>query len=239
MRKFLVLVLALPLFALAQEKTVINTTRVFPKADKVSQFEKALALHAQKYHTGNFKWRVYTVESGPDAGAYHIVEGPNSWDDIDKRGDLGKEHQADWNNNVAPLLTDKETVSYSVYRPDLSTVQLTEYSDKIAITHIYPKPGYTLDMEDMIQKLKKTWESSSQSVAVYEMSSSGEPQFALVNRYKKGLQERERGYFKPFRERYDAANGDGSYATFQQALRTSADRTWSELLFYHPELSSK
>ncbi len=39
---------------------------MFPKADKVLDFEKALAAHAQKYHTGDWKWRVYEIQSGPD-----------------------------------------------------------------------------------------------------------------------------------------------------------------------------
>src|SRR4051812_7820469 len=104
MRKLILVLFALPLFASAQD--VVSANRVFPKIDKVPAFEKALAAHAQKYHTGKWKWRVYTIESGPDAGGYHIVEGPVSWDDVDTRGDLGKAHSADWDMNIAPLLTD-------------------------------------------------------------------------------------------------------------------------------------
>ena len=239
MRKFIIGLLVMPCMAMAQEKTVVSVNRVFPKQDKVQSFERALAAHAQKYHKGDFSWRVFTIESGPDAGGYHITEGPMTWDGIDKRGDLGAAHTADWNTTIAPLLTDRGSISYSAYRADLSSVKMTDYSDKIAITHVFPKPGYQTEMEDAIKKLKAVWDTSGQSIAVYESSSSGEPQWALVTRYKQGLKERERDFRPPMKERYEKVNGDGSWTTYQQALRTMVDHSWSELLFYKPELSSK
>ena len=239
MRKFIIGLLAIPFVAIAQEKTVVHVDRVFPKQDKVQAFEKALAAHAQKYHKGDYSWRVFTIETGPDAGGYHITEGPTTWDAADKRGDLGAAHMADWNTTIVPLLTDRSSSSYSVFRADLSSVALTDYSDKIAITHVFPKPGYQTEMEGAIGNLKKTWEASGQSVAVYESSSSGEPQWAIVTRYKQGLKERERNFRAPMKERYEKANGEGSWAKYQESLRTMIDRSWSELLFYKAELGSK
>jgi hypothetical protein len=239
MRKFLLVLMALPFFALSQEKNLISASRYFPKQDKVAAFEKALAAHAQKYHSGTCKWRVFSIESGPDAGGYHVTEGPMSWDDVDKRGDLGKAHMDDWNMNITPLLTDRGSVMYSSYRADLSTIALTEFSNKIAINHVFPKPGYGGDVEDMIKNLKKMWEASSQTVAVYEASGSGEPQYAIVTRYKQGLKERDPNFRKPMKERFVQANGDKSWDDFIKAQKNSIDHSWSELLFFHADLSSK
>jgi hypothetical protein len=239
MRKLILVLIALPFFSFAQDKNVISASRYFPKQDKVQSFEKALAAHAQKYHTGTWKWRVYTIETGPDAGGYHVTEGPMSWDDVDTRGDLGKAHMDDWNINIAPLLTDRGSVMYSSYRADLSSVALTEYSDKIAISHVFPKPGYGGDLEDAIKNLKKMWDASGQTVAVYESSSSGAPQYALVTRYKQGLKERNTGFRKPMKERYIQANGENSWEDFIKVQRTATDHSWSELLFLHKELGSK
>lgn len=239
MKKLLFMLMALPLFSLAQEKNVVSVNRVFPKVDKIAAFEKALAAHAQKYHTGTWKWRVFTIESGPDAGGYHITEGPMSWDDLDTRGDLGKAHQADWNMNVAPLLSERGSSSYSVYRADLSTIELTSFSDKAAINHVFPKPGYGEEVEGLIKNLKKAWEIGGSTVAVYEASSSGPQQYAIVTRYKQGLKERNMGFRKPMKDRYNEANGDGSWTTFLNEIKNSVDNSWTELLFFHPELSSK
>jgi hypothetical protein len=239
MRKTLLLALLLPLFSMGQEKTVVSANRVFPRPDRIAEFEKALANHAQKYHTGTWKWRVFSIESGPDAGGYHIVEGPTSWDEVDKRGNLGKEHMDDWNKNVMVHVSDRGTSSYSVFREDLSTIQLSEYTDKIAINHVFPKMGRGAAVENTIKNLKKVWEAANQTVAVYESSSSGEFQYALVTRYKNGLKERERSFRAPMRERYTAAYGAGSFDKYLEEIAANTDRSWSELLFYRPDLGSK
>ena len=239
MRKFIIAMMALPLFATAQEKNVVSVNRVFVKPDKIQAFEKAIGAHAQKYHKGDWHWRVFTIESGPDAGGYHITEGPKDWSAVEKRGDLGADHTADWDKTVQPHLLDRGSNSFSVYRADLSSVALTQFTDQININHIYPKPGYGPMVEDIIKMLKKMWEQDGINVAVYESSSSGEPQITLVTRYKDGLKERERGFRGPIKERFEKANGAGSWDTYLQNIRTSTERTWSELLFLKKDLSSK
>jgi hypothetical protein len=71
MRKYLFVLLLTPLLGIGQTKTILTSNRLFAKNDKVSEFEKALANHAQKYHTGRRKvegmeysirpgcWRLY------------------------------------------------------------------------------------------------------------------------------------------------------------------------------------
>ena len=83
------------------------------------------------------------------------------------------------------------------------------------------------------------WDASGQTVAVYEASSSGEPQFAIVTRYKQGLKERTPGFRKPMKERYIQANGDRSWDDYIKSIRNGIDNSWSEMLFYHADLSSK
>lgn len=239
MRNLFLAILALPLFAVSQDKMVISSSRYFPKADKSQQFEKALAAHAQKYHTGDVKWRVFSIESGPDAGGYHVVEGPTNWDGVDKRGDLGKAHMDDWNSTVQIHLTERTSTSYGVFREDLSTVKLTDYADKVMIQHLYFKPGYYGDMQQHLANLKKVWEESKQSIAVYEASASGEPQFIIVTRYKDGLKERETGFREPFPARYAKVHGQEGWYKYISGVREMVSHQWSELLFSKPDLGSK
>jgi hypothetical protein len=239
MRKFLCLFVLLPFLAFSQGKNVITVNRVFPKVDKVLEFEKAIAAHAQKYHTGDWKWRIFEIQSGPDAGGYHITEGPNTWDELDTRGNLGTEHNNDWNKNVAIYLTDRSSISYSVFQDSLSTIALTDYADKIAITHLFPQVGWGNKVRSMIENMRKAWIAGNESIAVYMASSSGPAQFSIVSRYKQGLKERAPGFRKPFMERYEAANGTASSAEYLQVLRDHVRDSWSELLFYRSDLSSK
>jgi hypothetical protein len=236
---FAFLIMLLPMMGFAQAKNVTSATRVFPKMDKVVEFEKALVAHIQKYHTADYRWRVFAIQSGPDAGGYHIVEGPDSWEGIDKRGEIGAEHTLDWNKNVAVHLADRMQVSYSVFQESLSTVALGDYSDKINITHVYPKVGQTDHVGAILKRLKKTWEASGSTVAVYMGSSSGPAQYAVVTRYKQGLKEREAGFRKPLKELYETAYGEGSYAQYLKDVSEHVQESWSELLSFRKDLSSK
>lgn len=233
------MLILVPALGKAQTKTLISTNRVFPKVDKVLEFEKAIAAHAQKYHTGTAHWRVFAIQSGPDAGGFHITEGPTSWADEDVRGDLGAEHKLDWNKNVAIYLTDRGSTGYSVYIDSLSTVALGDFSDKINISHIYPKIGQGDNVVNIIKKLKKTWASVGATVAVYQASSSGPGQYTIVTRYKQGLKEREPGFRKPFKQAYEEVNGEGSYAQYLKDVAEYINESWSELLFLRKDLSSK
>ena len=240
MKNFFLVCLLIPVLGMGQTKNVVTANRVFPKVDKVLEFEKALATHAQKYHTGDWKWRVFAIQSGPDAGGYHIAEGPNSWEGIDGRGNLGTEHNNDWNKSVAIYLTERGSTSYSVFEDTLSTVAMGDYSDKINITHWYPKLGWGGKVREVISEMKKAWSAGGQSVAVYSGSSSGPAQFALVTRYKQGLKERNPGFIKEsFKSRYEKANGEDSFDDFVDVLREYLSDSWSELLFFRADLSSK
>lgn len=238
-KRIFLLCLLIPFIGASQTKNVITNQRVFPKIDKVLEFEKALAAHAQKYHSGDVKWRVFEIQSGPDFGGYHITEGPSSWEALDTRGNLGTEHNTDWNKSVAIYLSDRQSGGYSVYIDSLSTVALGDFSDKINITHIYPKIGWGNKIVSIIKDLKKAWMAEGSSVAVYSASSSGPAQYTIVTRYKQGLKERATGFRKPFKTTYEGANGDGSYEDYLDNARQYINEVWSELLFLRPDLGSK
>lgn len=239
LKMFALLLMILPFAGMGQTKNVISTLRVFPKMDKVMEFEKALATHAQKYHSGDAHWRVFSIQSGPDIGGYHITEGPKSWESEDARGDISDEHQADWNKNIAIHLTDKQSGGYSVYVDSLSTVALGDFSDKIQITHVYPKIGWGNKIVRMIKRLKAAWTAEGSTIAVYTSNGSGPTQYVLVTRYKQGLKEKASGFRKPFKDTFEAANGPGSHEEYMEDLRQYIADIWSELLFMRKDLSSK
>ncbi len=94
-------------------------------------------------------------------------------------------------------------------------------------------------VEDVLKKIKKGWEGGTQTVAVYKSVASGPFQYALVYRMKDGLKEFQEGYRKPFKERYEAANGEGTSETYLSKITESIDHSWSELLYYRSDLSAK
>ena len=78
MKNLCFLLFLLPLIGVGQTKTILTSNRLFAKNDKASEFEKAIANHAQKYHKGDVAWRVWSIQSGPDAGGYMVTEGPST-----------------------------------------------------------------------------------------------------------------------------------------------------------------
>lgn len=205
----------------------------------MQQFEKAVGEHAKKYHTGDWSWRVWSIETGPDAGGYMITEGPGDWASIDSRGDLGEDHMDDWNKNIASLISDRFENMYVDFKADQSTVQLSDYADKIVINHMIVKPGKIVAAQALIAKMKKVWEAGKESVAVYSVTASGDPAFITVTRLKEGLKELADGYRKPMKERFEAVYGAGSWNTYLKDYADAVERRWSELLIYKPALSSK
>jgi hypothetical protein len=239
MRSFFFLLFLLPFVGTAQTKTVITSNRLFAKNDKVVDFEKALTHHTQTYHKGDVAWRVWSIESGPDAGGYMVSEGPSNWNNLDSRADISAEHTADWENNVLPLTTGRGQSGYYEFQADLSTVQVTDYADKILINHMTAKPGKINDMKALLQKMKKVWQGGSESVAVYATVFSGEPGFIYVTRLKGGLKELAADYRKPLADRYNTAYGAGSFDKWLKDYADIVQSRWSELLTYQPLLSSK
>jgi hypothetical protein len=239
MKKIFFLCLLVPMLAIAQNKNVVNSYRIFPKVDKVLEFEKALSAHAQKYHTGDWKWRIFDIETGPDNGGFQINEGPNTWDAIDGRGNLGQEHTTDWNKNIAIFLTDRSSNSYGTFQEELSSVALTDYSPKISITHYFPKSGYNSKLRAVLAKFKKVWEAGGESVAVYYSSASGPQQYSLATRYKQGLKERNADFRKPFKDRYEAIYGVDSWNDVSEVFQNYVNNSWSEMLSLRADLGSK
>jgi len=239
MRKLFFMLLLIPVLGMSQSKNVLNASRYFCKPDKVQEFEKALGDHAKKYHTGDTKWRVWSIESGPDAGGYMVTEGPTDWASLDTRGDISAAHMTDWNKMVTPFTTSQYSSGYYEFEADLSTVQMTDYADKITINHMTPRPGKVFAMGELVKKLKKVWEAGSESVAVYTLTASGDPGLITVTRLKAGLKELTDGYRKPIPERYNEVYGAGAWDAYLKDYADAVERRWSELLVYKPALSSK
>ena len=87
--------------------------------------------------------------------------------------------------------------------------------------------------------MKKVWDASKESVAVYSVGASGEPGYTIVNRLMTGYKELEEGFRKPMNERYNEINGAAAYDTYLKDYAAAVQNRWSELLIYMPKISSK
>ena len=222
---------------LVAQNNVSFSSKIFPKIDKIQEFETALKVHVQKYHTNDWKWNVFQVQSGPDYGGYMISEYPVSWDQVDKRGDLGSAHMTDWNKNVLVHVREVGLGSYGEFKAELSTVALTDYADKIMIEYQLSNPGKMSVHKAMLEKLKKVWVEGKESVAVYEQVGSGAPKFAIITRFKDGLKVLSDDNQQAMSSRMDKVYGEGSFKSFADDYSKNVESRWSEILYKRVDLS--
>lgn len=244
------LVLLYPLVGLPQDpkpaakaepkKETITTFKLFPKQGHEAAFKAAVAAHAQKYHTGSWRWRVNEVLSGPDQGSYMVVEGPNSWTELEGRGDLGPEHMKDFDTNVSDHVdaTKNTPEVYLTYNAELSTVAAGAFSNKALVRHAFLKPGRTPRMLEALKLWKKTWEKRGMNVVVWTSFYSGEPQVVIVIRLKEGWKDLETDMLDAAKA-FEQVAGPKAYETALEEVTQTVEKLVDEMIEFKPELSSK
>ena len=234
MKKLLALWLLLPLWTMSQtNQNVLSYGRFVPKLDKIAEFEKAITNHHQKYHTDEWKANVWMVNSGPESVSYMIALGPHTWEQLDNRKTT-PEHDADW-QNCLKLVDKAYPQTYMVFQDDLSTAKPGEFVEKVSVTRLYYKPGYGGKVSDAIKFLKKSWEGTNQSVAVYQAINSGEPHYLIAVRHIGGWKEKTFGNYKPLREQI----GNDDFDNFIELIRDYVSKSVGEMLMMRKDLSSK
>ena len=239
MRKLFFLLLALPFANIAESQNLINTSRYFPKSGMWQKFEAAVGAHAKKYHKNDFRWKVFSIETGPDAGGYMVVEGPNNWAKVDERGDLGAEHTADWEKTVQIYLQDRTSTMYFEYHPEWSTMEQAHSAENVSLQHLYLNPGYRGDfIEHLLMPMKKLWEADGVKVAVYDAVLSGQPQIVVATRYINGLKDRDIVNPSNFQERFKKANNDAVWNKWLEIYKVAVSSQFYELITWKPKMGS-
>jgi hypothetical protein len=223
----------------AQEKSTLSTYRVSPKPGKDSALKKALAEHVAKFHTGNWKWRVFSVLSGSDEGSYQLNEGPNSWTTLEGRQDLSEEHQRDYETNITPLVEKSTPQAYLILRREFTTDSVSNTFKKALLRHFYPRPGRGLRFAEALGIWKKVWEKLGLKVTVWSSFYSGEPRWVVATRLQKGFVDLEQPMAKVLAGTYDEIAGPGAYGRYLDDLNQNISRIDEDIIELLPEVSSK
>ena len=99
-----VLLCAISISGFNQGKTLYRVNLLKPKAGMRSAFEESWKTHVNKFHNSSDKRTVFELTSGPDNGAFLVVEGPISYADMDEAIPTAKEHALDIEKNFSTLL---------------------------------------------------------------------------------------------------------------------------------------
>lgn len=227
-----------PAAATAPKKNVISTFRVFVKPGHTAAFKAALAAHAQKYHKGETAWRVGEIMSGPDGNGFQINEGPTSWTALDDRGDLGAEHQADFDNNILSHVERITGDSYATYAEELSSAKVDAWSNKVAMVQYFVRPGKGPLATDVLKRFKAIWEKRGINFAVWSAAWSGESRYSVAFRLKNGWKDFDLDGMSS-REAANALWGTAAYDRLMADMSMAFDKISTELVNYDPSLGSR
>lgn len=222
----------------AQDKAILSSYRIFPKPGKDTDLKKALAAHAAKYHKGDWKWRVFSVVSGPDEGSYQVNEGPASWTALEGRKDISDEHTRDYETTVLPLIEKTLPTLYTRYQKELSSDSVAGTFKKVLLRHFYMKPGKGVRFMNTLPTWKQVWEKMGLKVTVWSSFYSGQPQYVVASRLRQGWTELENIKPSMFRETYDQIAGAGAYDRYLEDLGQYVDHIVEDMMELLPEVSS-
>lgn len=229
---------AAPAAAKAPDRNTLSSYRVWVKPGHTDEFKAALSAHAKKFHTGDWTWRVAEVYTGPDSGAFHITEGPTSWTALDDRGDLGAEHNADYQKNITPHVERTGPESYVVFVQALSTAQIGNYSNKVYLRHMEAKPGCGPQVYDVLKSWKAIFEKQGMNVAVWRSVGSGAPGYTIAFRMKNGWKDFDEDG-PSFRDTAAELWGPTGYDRMMADTAASVASIRDEMLVFDPALGSK
>ena len=225
--------------AKAPPADTIQVDRVKVKPGQMDAFKAGIVAHQKKYHSGKWAWRVLDILTGPDAGGFLIVEGPNSWTDIEDRGDLGDGHQQDWAKNFEKYSETAAPTAFLTYRNELSTSVAVAMSPLAATETITPKPFKGAYVYSSLKLMQKAWEKMGWSVGVWSTSRSGKQQFMVSYRFQEGG-------FKNFdkdgpstADVFNDIHGEGSWSRTMEGLADAVEARHWEMVRYNKDLSSK
>jgi len=241
MKKILLFFLLSPLMAIAQPQDYlifeINTIKVSP--DKAAQVEAAMGAHNKKYHaSGPSGVRVYTVESGPNAGDYKWVMGPSPWSALDTRPDDAL-HNMDWDTKVGSNLMSGGGVEYIRFDPKLSRFPMDINVSKLFVRYIDVARGKMDTVKALLDKIHKVYMDKipSETYGVYfnEVPSTSDGRdITIVSFFDKyAWMAVDDGFNAKFEEIY----GKGSGPAFWEEWLKNTDGFETEIWEYDADLS--
>ena len=246
MKKLLCLLLcAATITAFGQGNTLYKINVVKPKAGMKSAFEDSWKMHLNKFHTGTDKRLVYEVISGSESGSYVLVEGPESYADMDKTLATAKEHTLDLEKNFTPKL--EVTGTNSIYRwADTLSYHGNVKADLLLIGITVIKDGKAPEFLTELRRNALINEKIKSPVSVniwVRQQAGSSPTIVSRRNLKDGYKELDTDYFKmgpdDFKNAYIADYGQEAW---DKRLKILVDDVVSREQFFEkmrPALSSK
>lgn len=228
-------------FGFSQEKTLVQSLLLKPKAGMKLQFESSIKAHNQKFHSATNKVYVFEIISGEKMGTFQIAWPPTSWAEMDNMKP-NPAHDQDVQTTIASKVEENEGMVFSRRVDSLSHGDNDWTIPKTQVTIWHIKRGKMDEWLARIKKIKIVLDSTNdpRNSTIYTklMAGTGQ-QVILISRYKNGWKEMEPGYYTPLKDLITKAYSADEWDIHLKAYNDCVESAETYLRVYRPDLSSK
>lgn len=222
---------------MAQRDIMFEMVTVTPKEGMSDALISKMKMHNDKFHAQNpYGARVYSINTGTQAGKLVWTMGPTTWTDMENRPGEGA-HDDDW-KNVTDLLENEMNVEYFRLEPSLSNFP-KDFDIKnlwIRFTNLKSWEGYRY--RAMMEKIQKVYAEKmpDQTRGVYwnTMGNSKDGRDVMTVQFFNNLSwmDEEGQFTKKFEEVY----GPNSWMNFMREVEEVVEGSDIMMLTLLPEM---
>lgn len=235
------LLFAASYFGFSQEKTLVQSLLLKPKAGMKLQFENSIKAHNQKFHASGNKVYVFEIISGEKMGTFQIAWPPTSWAEMDNMKP-NPAHDQDVQTTIASKVEENEGMMFS-RRVDSLTHGDNDWTiPKTQVTIWHIKRGKMDEWLARIKKIKMALDNTNdpRNSTIYTKLMAGtDAQVILISRYKNGWKEMEPGYYTPLKDVITKAYSADEWDIHLKAYNDCVESAETYLRVYRADLSSK
>ncbi len=255
-RILLLLLMATTMAAYAQppqpvtDLTTVSTVK--PKKGQKMAFEAAYKVHIAKFHKAEEKLTVYEILSGPNAGAYHIVNSGRSFADFDKERPDAAVHSLDLDKTFFPLLDETMNGTYRLMDSLSLRGDVVAESFVVTVNHLKSTLNFTdyrreLARNVKINSMSKGGFIENLSTSFFEQLWDGSDQVTVVIRnLKDGFKSLAANYYganptgnPSFRDLYAKEYGHTAWDDRVKLLEGAVEKSEQYIMKLRKDLSSQ
>jgi len=260
MKKYLLMLLMVTTMAAfaqppAPVKDLSTVNTVKPKKGQKMAFEAAYKAHVAKFHKADEKISVYEILSGPNAGAFHLVNSGRSFEDFDKERPDAAAHSQDLDKTFFPLLEETMNATYRFIDSLSIRPEVVAESFVVNVNHLKNGLNQADYRREQARGIKLNMNNTGPffanlSVSYFEQLWDGSDQVTVsVRNLKDGFKSLQPGYYGPntqapagtntFRDDYVKAYGYTAWDDRVKLLEGAVVKNEQYIMKLRKDLSSQ
>jgi hypothetical protein len=217
---------------------IFQMVTLTPKPGVDKELASVMKEHNDLYHkAGDYGVRVYSINSGPDAGKIVWTMGPTTWTKLEGRPGTGV-HDDHWDQKVTPLLESEVNVEYFSFSPDLSYFPKDFDLKNLLIRYVDVKSNEMYRYNALIEKAKEVYTKKlpNEVFGIYknQLGDSKDGRDVMIVWFFDSLSWMDED--NQFPMKYEEVHGPGSWVLFQREVEATVKSRNDILVSYRDDM---